>query len=233
MSLDTDLTGLINRAQAGDVSAISELYARYAGVILRYLFLRVYEHELAQDLTQEVFIKVIKGIVKFEYRDEKSFLGWLYTISGNVLHSYQRRRKFLSTPLDTQEELIDVRSQHDVRVICERIALQQALQQLTDDQQQVLTLRFFADMTNSEIASVLNRTEGAVKALQHRALQSLHKIMVRESDDHSPPVPAHASVLVATDDYDDYRNTLHQRAVSMGHRLQGLGVDRLESRMGD
>lgn len=185
VSFTVDLPNLIEAAQSGDVGAISELYDRYASMILRYLFVRVYETELAQDLTQEVFIKVIKGIDQFEYRGEKSLLGWLYTIASNVLSSHQRRRKLPSTPLDQQAELVDARSQNDVRHVFDRIALQQAIAQLTDDQQQVLTLRFFADLSNSEIAELLNRTEGSVKALQHRALQSLYQIMVREDDDET------------------------------------------------
>ncbi|HMQ30213.1 MAG TPA: sigma-70 family RNA polymerase sigma factor [Chloroflexaceae bacterium] len=178
-----DLRELIARAQTRDPSAISELYDRYAGLLLRYMYVRVAEHELAQDLTQEVFIKVINGIERFEYRDEKAFMGWLYTIAANVLHSHQRRRRVVATPFDTREDLIDQRSQDDARTITDRVTLQAAIGQLTRDQQQVLALRFFADMSNSEIAGLLRRTEGAVKAIQHRALQSLQKILNREAEE--------------------------------------------------
>ncbi len=181
-SFVVDVSSLVKSAQAGDASAISKLYDCYAGTILRYLLARVYERELAQDLTQEVFIRVIKGIGQVEYRDEKSFAGWLYTIAGNVVHSYHRRRRIAAIPLEHDGDLVDARSQHDIHRICDRLALQHALAQLTQDQQQVLTLRFFADMTNSEIARMLNRTEGAIKALQYRALQSLQQIMTHEDE---------------------------------------------------
>jgi RNA polymerase sigma-70 factor, ECF subfamily len=184
-----DLRELIRRAQARDPSAISELYGHYAGLVLRYLLVRVAEPELAQDLTQEVFIKIIGGIERFEYRDEKAFLGWIYTIAANTLHSYQRRRRVVAAPFDDRHELIDQRSYDHVRQVTERIDLQQAFGQLTRDQQQVLTLRFFADMSNSEVAGLLRRTEGAVKAIQHRALQSLQKIMGREPDEQPAPAP--------------------------------------------
>ncbi len=177
------LRAVIDRAQQRDPTAISELYASYAGMILRYMHVRVAELELAQDLTQEVFIKIINGINRFEYRDEKAFLGWMYTIAANVLYSHQRRRRVVSTPFDTREDLVDTSSENDVRMVTDRIALQQALGQLTRDQQQVLTLRFFADMSNSEIAGVLQRSEGAIKAIQHRALQSLQKILNREAEE--------------------------------------------------
>lgn len=186
MLTSADLRDLIDRAQTRDPTAISELYHRFAGLILRYLALRVAERELAQDLTQEVFIKVIYAIDRFEYRDEKAFLGWLYTIAGNVLSSHQRRRRLSATSIEDQNELIDQRSQADEHWVNERLALQQAMEQLTHDQQQVVALRFFADMSNSEIAGVLRRTEGAVKAIQHRALQSLHRILSREGEEPAP-----------------------------------------------
>ena len=180
--LDLELRRIITRAKSGDAGAFGELYTRYAGLILRYLYARLREQESAQDLTQEVFVRVIKGIGGFEFRGEKSFLGWLYTIAGNVLIGQARRKRAISTPLDDNLELVDPRGQDAVHSIFDRVALEQAITQLTEDQQQVLTLKFFADMTNQEIAVALGRTEGAVKALQHRALHALQQILERERD---------------------------------------------------
>lgn len=180
--LDLELRRIITQAKSGDVGAFGELYTRYASMILRYLYARLREQESAQDLTQEVFVRVIKGIGGFEYRGEKSFLGWLYTIAGNVLIGQARRKRAISTPLDEHLELIDPHGQDAVHSIFDRVALEQAITQLTDDQQQVLTLKFFADMTNQEIAHVLGRTEGAIKALQHRALHALQQILERDRE---------------------------------------------------
>jgi RNA polymerase sigma-70 factor (ECF subfamily) len=181
--LDLELPKVIAQAQMGDPGAFGELYGKYAGMILRYLYARVHDQEGAQDLTQEVFVRVIKGIGGFEYRGEKSFLGWLYTIANNVLIGQARRKRAISTPLDESIEVVDPRGQEAVLSIYDRVSLQQAISQLTPDQQQVLTLKFFADMTNGEIATTLRRTEGAVKALQHRALHSLQQILAREGRD--------------------------------------------------
>lgn len=180
--LDLELRGIITRAKSGDAGAFGELYSRYASLILRYLYARLREQESAQDLTQEVFVRVIKGIGGFEFRGEKSFLGWLYTIAGNVLIGQARRKRAISTPLDESLELVDPHGQDAVHSIFDRVALQQAITQLTEDQQQVLALKFFADMTNQEIAAALGRTEGAVKALQHRALHALQQILERDRD---------------------------------------------------
>ncbi len=182
-----ELAVVIQGAQHKDVAAISEIYARYATSILRFLYARVNEPELAQDLTQEVFIRVINHIGGFEYRDEKSFLAWLYAIASNILTSYYRRNNSLATALDTGSKLQDQYNSDDVGQLHERLALEDAMRQLTAEQQQILSLRFFADMSNREIARMLNRSEGSIKALQYRALQSLQRILGRERE-RLPPV---------------------------------------------
>jgi RNA polymerase sigma-70 factor (ECF subfamily) len=227
MSPSEELRELVARAKTNDPAAISELYGRYARLVLRYIQLRVAEIELAQDLTQEVFIKIINGIERFEYRDEKAFLGWLYTIAANVLNSHQRRRRVISTPFDARDDLIDQRSQDNARRITERVALQQALGQLTPDQQQVLALRFFADMSNSEIAGMLRRTEGAVKAIQHRALQSLQRILNREAEEPARPVVSPPSRPEGS-----YHRKLTLVERERGHSL-ALPVSTFESGAGD
>lgn len=180
---DRELSTIVARAQAGDVAAFSEIYSRYASMILRYLYGRLREPEAAQDLTQEVFVRVLKSIGSFEYRGEKSFLGWLYTIAGNVMIGQVRRKIPLATPLDDGVDVADPHGQEAVAALFDRMALQQAIARLTGDQQQVLTLKFFADMTNNEVARMLGRTEGAIKALQHRALVSLHQILQQEANE--------------------------------------------------
>jgi RNA polymerase sigma-70 factor (ECF subfamily) len=183
--LEQDLPRVIAQAQAGDPLAFDDLYQRYAHLILRFLYLRTHEAENAQDLTQEVFMRVLRNIASFEYRGEKSFLGWLYTIATHVQIGQARRKQNLQTPLDASAEIADPRGQEYVTTAFERIFLQHAIDQLTEDQKQVLTLKFFGDLTNQEIALAIGRSEGAVKALQYRALQSLHQILERESSD--PP----------------------------------------------
>jgi len=183
MSDNLELRDMLERAQRGDAAAFSDLYRRYAGLVLRFLVARLRDPELAQDLTQEVFIRVLKAIGTFKYQGEKSFLSWIYAIASNVMISYIRRRKAPHLSLEDEINLADPAGQDAVSSIFNRVSLQQAMSKLTDDQQQVLTLRFYGDMSNAEIARQLNKTEGAVKALQHRALQSLQQIIIRDTDD--------------------------------------------------
>lgn len=183
MSVELDLRQLIARAQLGEKGAFSELYAEFAGRILRFLYAKLRDQETAQDLTQEVFIRVLNSISRFEYRDDNSFVGWLYRIAQNVMIGHVRRGTLAQTPLDESLGVVDPHGQDDVFAVFDRLSLAQAMRQLTVDQQQVLHLRFFADMSNAEIARQLGKTEGSVKALQHRALQALQHIMARENDD--------------------------------------------------
>lgn len=192
--VERELPEIVARAQAGDVAAFSEIYTRYAAVILRYLYARLREPEVAQDLTQEVFMRVLKGISSFEYRGEKSFLGWLYTIAGNVLIGQVRRKMPLATPLDAGAEIADPSGQEAVHALFDKLVLQQAIASLTEDQRQVLQLKFFADMTNNEIARTIGRTEGAVKALQHRALTALHEILLSDTQEAARELGAPADV---------------------------------------
>ncbi|NJM05760.1 sigma-70 family RNA polymerase sigma factor [Candidatus Gracilibacteria bacterium] len=214
-----DLRDIVLRAQVGESAALSEIYRRYAGMMLRYLYARVTENELAQDLTQEVFIRVMKWIDRFEYRDEKAFRAWLYTIATNVLNNHHRRRQLLSTPLDTYDDDLAIPSSpDDARQVCDRVALEQAMQQLTSDQQQVMTLRYFADLSNSEIAGVLRRSEGAIKAIQHRALQSLHRLLSSETDDARQSSRA---------------STAQARELEHQPPLRSVALGQLEPRSGD
>ena len=178
---NVELATIVARAQAGNELAFGELYARYARHILRYMYVRTRDLELAQDLTQEVFIRVIKGIGGLQYRGDKMFLGWLYTIAGNVLSGQTRRRQITASSLDDTTEVSDPRGQERVVLLFDRLSLQHAIAQLTIEQQQVLMLKFFGDMTNQEIAATIGKTEGAVKALQHRAIQALQQIMSQET----------------------------------------------------
>lgn len=177
---NVELSTVIVRAQAGDAAAFGELYARYARHILRYMYVRTREPELAQDLTQEVFIRVIKGIGGLQYHGEKMFLGWLYTIAGNVLIGHEQRRQIAASSLNDSPDVTDPRGQEAVSSLFERLSLQHAIAQLTVEQQHVLMLKFFGDMTNQEIAATIGKTEGAVKALQHRAIQALQQILSQE-----------------------------------------------------
>jgi RNA polymerase sigma-70 factor (ECF subfamily) len=180
-STSTDLRAIIARAHEGNTSALQELYDAYGDPVRRYCYVRLGDIEAAQDCTQEVFLCIWKGIHKFEFRGDLSFTAWLYTIANNVLVSYVRKRnRAQHVPLTAELNITDTKSLDTARTICDRLMLREAISRLTIEQQQVITLKFFVGLSNLEIAAALNRTEGAVKALQHRAICRLQNILANE-----------------------------------------------------
>ncbi len=181
MPSSIDLPSAIARAREGNPQAIRELYDVYSDPVRRYCYVRLGDNESAQDCVQEVFVCIWKGVKNFEYRGDLSFTAWLYTIANNVLVSHIRKRKRVQQVSLTPElNLTDSRSLDSARSICDRLALRQAIEQLTLEQQQVITFKFFVGLSNLEIAEILGRTEGAVKALQHRAINRLQHMLSNE-----------------------------------------------------
>jgi RNA polymerase sigma-70 factor (ECF subfamily) len=181
MPSSIDLPSAIARAREGNPQAIRELYDVYSDPVRRYCYVRLADNEAAQDCVQEVFVCIWKGVKNFEYRGDLSFTAWLYTIANNVLVSHIRKRKRVQqVPLTPELNLTDSRSLDSARNICDRLALRQAIEQLTQEQQQVITFKFFVGLSNLEIAEILGRSEGAVKALQHRAINRLQQMLSNE-----------------------------------------------------
>lgn len=177
----TDLESLIARARDEQQGAISELYTLYGEAVRRYCYVRLGDLEVAQDCVQETFVRIWKAIRTFEYRGDLSFTAWMYTIANNVVISHTRKQKPIQhVPLTPELNLADMRNADTARSICDRLTLREAISELTPEQQQVLTLKFFVGLSNLEIAASLDRSEGAVKALQHRAINRLKQLVIEE-----------------------------------------------------
>lgn len=173
---EINLAAVIADARAGQSYAMQQLYEQYAQPIYRFCYKRLGDIEAAQDAMHDVWVQVWRTIATIEYRGEAAFMAWLYTIANNtVINVFRKRKKVQHVALDEAESR--VASADPARSIVDHLALQQAIAQLTSDQQQVIALKFFGGLSNAEIGEVLGRNEGAVKALQHRALARLSKIL--------------------------------------------------------
>jgi RNA polymerase sigma-70 factor (ECF subfamily) len=183
-----DLQSVIERARMGRHAALDELYDGYAPAIHRYCAVRLGDSDAAQDCVQEVFIRVWQHITTFEDRGAPAFQAWLYTIANHVVISHIRRHKrVLQVALTPDLQLPDAASSDVERLLSDRLLVLEALRWLTVEQQHVLALKFFVGMSNAEIAAVLRRSEGAIKALQHRALARLQHLL---TNDRTPMRPA-------------------------------------------
>ncbi len=170
---------LIRRAKEYDPEAFAEIYKRYYQSIFNYIYYRVSDTTIAEDLCHEVFLRALEAIQSFTFQGVP-FSAWLYRIAGNlVIDHYRRQPPQPEISLeDTNRPLV---ADDNPGAALERHfthqELRQALRQLTDDQQQVIILKFVDGLSNSEVAQILGKTEGAVKSLQHRALASLGRLM--------------------------------------------------------
>jgi len=181
--MSTDESSLIQRAKAGDPTAFAEIYDRHQPAIYRYIFYRVGSVTTAEDLTSEVFVRLLERIDTFTCRG-RPLLAWLYTIARNLLTDHLRQAGS-TTPLPPHEQL-EAEGDDPTHIVEQGLAqrrLAAALAHLTEDQRQVIILKFVEEFSNAEAAQILDKSVGAVKSLQHRALIALRRILEGEGDE--------------------------------------------------
>jgi RNA polymerase sigma-70 factor (ECF subfamily) len=168
---------LILQAKQGDKQAIAELYTGHVDAIYRYIWPRVRDEAIAEDLTAQVFLKALEGLPGYE-PSGKPFLAWLYRIAyARVVDHWRKQDRRATLPLDDTLPAREPRPGELLEVEDDWITAIDLLAQLTDDQQEVLMLRFIGEMSLSEVAETLGKTLGATKAVQHRALASLARLL--------------------------------------------------------
>lgn len=166
-----------------DQAAFGFLYDRYVDRVYRYLYYRSGNHTEAEDLTELVFLKAWEAIDRFQWQG-RPFLAWLYRLAHNVLIDHVRSRR-PTTTLDDAEHPIDPPSESASRDLARPLdadLLARAVCHLTDEQQQVIILKFIDGLDNEQIARVLDKREGSIRALQMRALQSLRRVLERQGE---------------------------------------------------
>lgn len=170
----------VELARTGDPEAVGWLYERYFERIYRYIYLKIGDATEAEDLTEQVFLKMIEAISSFKWQGF-TFSAWLYRIAHNqVVDAIRHNARRPQTPLDPVSDTIPS-DKDDPYLHAEqqdsKAHLLAAISSLTDLQAQVIMLKFGAGLTNSQVAEMMDRTEGAVKSLQYSALQNLNKVM--------------------------------------------------------
>jgi RNA polymerase sigma-70 factor (ECF subfamily) len=194
---DADSKRIVIRHQAGDETAFGDLYLRYFNPVYTYARVALSDHHEAEDVTQQVFIKTLSALDRYELRPGVPFRGWLFSIARNVVITAITKRS--GVILDTPDQLESLKEQGGGTP-----SVSEALGWLTDSevamfverlplaQRQVLTLRFMLDLTSEEVAQVLGRSHTAVRKLQSRALDTLSRRLAavgRTSSSRSGPIP--------------------------------------------
>ena len=173
---------IVRRAQEYDEPAVEALYQKYYPKIYNYAFMQMGDAQAAEDLASDVMLKMIESMHKYTFRG-LPFGAWVFRIARNRLIDLHRRRRrrgevdlsgTLSSALASPQVLAE-------RAL-ERGQIQVALKHLTDEQRQVIVLKFIQGFDNRSIGKIMGRSEGAIKSLQHRALGALRRLLYQEPE---------------------------------------------------
>ena len=167
---------LVARGQQGDRDALEELYLIHFDRIYSYLHVSVGNRHDAEDLTTQTFLKMLEKIGSFKWQSAP-FSAWLFRIAHNLaMDHFRARRRWqleeeVPEPSGEEEPSAELAAMKTIG----RESMLKLIERLSPEQQQVLTLKFVFNLPNAEVAAILDKTEGAIKSLQHRALVSLQK----------------------------------------------------------
>ena len=171
-----EIRKLVERGQQGDRAALEELYLIHFDRIYSYLHMTVGNRHDAEDLTTQTFLKMLEKIGSFKWQSAP-FSAWLFRIAHNLaMDHFRARRRWqpeeeVPEPPGEEEPSAELAAMQTIG----RESMLKLIERLSPEQQQVLTLKFVFNLPNAEVGAILDKTEGAIKSLQHRALVSLQK----------------------------------------------------------
>jgi RNA polymerase sigma-70 factor (ECF subfamily) len=174
---------LVDAAQRGDRGALEELYLIHFDRIYGYLHVTVGNRHDAEDLTTQTFLKMLESIGKFRW-GSAPFSAWLFRIAHNLAMDHFRAARRWQPEEEVPEPEPDESTSAEAGALdaIGQKSMLALIDDLSSEQQQVLTLKFVFGFSNGEAATILGKTEGAVKSLQHRALVTLHKKLEQQRD---------------------------------------------------
>jgi RNA polymerase sigma-70 factor (ECF subfamily) len=173
---------LVGLAQQGDGEAFGQLYDRYADTVFRFIYFRLNDRGLAEDFTSETFLRALRRIGTISYQG-RDIGAWFITIARNIVldHLKSARHRLETTTADTIEGKEYAQStEAAVLDTLQSERLMQAVSQLGDEQRECVMLRFVHGMSVSETAAIMGKNDGAIKALQHRAVRKLADLVGSE-----------------------------------------------------
>jgi RNA polymerase sigma-70 factor (ECF subfamily) len=185
------LERLVLSAQAGDTAAFEALYDHFYDRIYRYVSFKAGDPTAAEDITEEVFLRMLRSIGTYKHQGHP-FSSWLFRIAHNLVVDYFRKKgRDKSVPLDkvlavVGESSVDLDNYVQTKLAMREVNL--AMENLTDLQRQVISLRFAGGLSVNETAKAVGRNENAVKALQHAGIKKLRKILMPGGAPSQQPV---------------------------------------------
>jgi len=177
-----DVVALVRKAQQGDAEAFGELYDRYLDLVYRYVYYRVGGKALAEDLVSETFLRALRRIGTFEWQG-RDFAAWLITIARNIVADHYKSGRFrleVSTADMLDADRATDGPENEVLDGITNSSLLEAVKQLNSEQQECVVLRFLHGLSVLETAQAMGKSEGAIKALQYRAVRTLGRMLPKE-----------------------------------------------------
>ncbi|WP_236790737.1 sigma-70 family RNA polymerase sigma factor [Amycolatopsis sp. GM8] len=184
---ETGSWDLVRAAQNGDSTAFGTLYDRYVDVVYRYVYFRLGDRELAEDITSETFLRALRRITSVSYQG-RDVGAWFVTIARNIMFDHVKSSRYKlevvtdevsesgAAPFAGQTAAGDGPEQ-EALTSATREALLKCIAALGDDQRECVVLRFVQGLSLTETARIMKRNEGAIKALQHRAVRKLAQLL--------------------------------------------------------
>jgi RNA polymerase sigma-70 factor, ECF subfamily len=169
---------VVESAKDGSNDALATLYEFYFPRVYRYVAARLGGGEDAEDVTEEIFLKIIDNIGRFSWRG-LPFGAWVFRIARNEVVSHVRRQRYRTGAAPLSESIQDLSQDHvaDVEMQSQLDIVRGAAEQLPEAQRQVIALRFGAGLSVAETARTLGKSENNVKVLQHKAIAKLQKMV--------------------------------------------------------
>jgi len=177
-----DVVDLVARAQAGEAEAFGSLYDRYVDVVYRYIYYRVSNQALTEDMVSETFLRALRRITSFTWQG-RDFGAWLITIARNLIADHYKSSRYkleVATADMVDADRATEGPENEVLDSITNMTLLEAVKMLGPEQQECIVLRFLQGFSVSETALAMGKNDGAIKALQYRAVQSLKRLLPAE-----------------------------------------------------
>jgi RNA polymerase sigma-70 factor (ECF subfamily) len=178
-----EVWALVERAQAGEAEAFGLIYDRYMDTVFRFIYFRVGNRQLAEDLTSDTFLRALKRIGSFTWQG-RDLGAWLVTIARNLVADHFKSGRYrlevtTGDVLDADREDRGPEGSPEAAVVdhITNVALLSAVKQLNPEQQECIVLRFLQGFSVAETAKAMGKNEGAIKALQYRAVRALARLL--------------------------------------------------------
>ncbi|MGH3683079.1 MAG: ECF subfamily RNA polymerase sigma factor, BldN family, partial [Natronosporangium sp.] len=178
-----EVWALVERAQAGETEAFGLIYDRYMETVFRFIYFRVGNRQLAEDLTSDTFLRALKRIGSFTWQG-RDLGAWLVTIARNLVADHFKSGRYrleitTGDVLDADKEDRGPEGTPETAVVdhITNVTLLTAVKQLNPEQQECIVLRFLQGFSVAETAQAMGKNEGAIKALQYRAVRALARLL--------------------------------------------------------